>query len=216
MNEVKRYVNTVERHLRLDRATRLRVMNDLASDLQSRLDAGETLADIQADLGGARTLADTLNHEFADHRNTASPWRWVFLLLAVFLILVLAVNGLTPGNNAVSVGVIGGADGPTAIFVSAPTTALDVLSAVCWPVTLVGGYFLLGPARGGSRKRLLVPLILGGGSFLVQIAWFFTSVWGMGGNLSALLPLWAGTLARSGAWLSGWLLWQAVRTWRRR
>ena len=35
MNEVKRYVNTVERHLRLDRTTRLRVMNDLASDLQA-------------------------------------------------------------------------------------------------------------------------------------------------------------------------------------
>ena len=61
MNEVKRYVNTVERHLHLDRSTRLRVMNDLASDLQSRLDAGETLADIQADLGDARTLAETLN-----------------------------------------------------------------------------------------------------------------------------------------------------------
>ena len=40
MNEMKRYVNTVERCLRLDPATRLRVMNDLASDLQSRLEAG--------------------------------------------------------------------------------------------------------------------------------------------------------------------------------
>ena len=91
MNEIKRYVNTVERHLHLDRATRLRVMNDLAGDLQSRLEAGESLAEIQAELGDARTLADTLNREFADHRDSASPWRWAFLALAVFLVLVLAV-----------------------------------------------------------------------------------------------------------------------------
>lgn len=215
MNEVKRYVNTVERHLRLDRATRLRVMNDLASDLQSRLDAGETLADIQADLGDARTLADTLNREFADHRDNASPWRWAFLVLAIFLVLVIAVNGMTAQSNSASIGIIGGADGPTAIFVSVQYTVLDILYTVSWPVTLVGGYFLLGPARRGSHKRLLVPLVLGGASFLVQIAWIVYSVWQMEGGILVLLPLWVGIFVRSGIWLSGWLLWRSVRAWRR-
>ena len=215
MNEVKRYVNTVERHLRLDRTTRLRVMNDLASDLQSRLDAGETLADIQADLGDARTLAGTLNQEFADHRDHASPWRWVFLALAVFLVLVFAVNGMTAQTNAASIGIIGGADGPTAIFVSVEHTALDILYTISWPVTLAGGYFLLGPARRGSHRRLVVPLILGGVSALVQIAWLFCSVWQISGDILALLPLWVGAFARSGIWLSGWLLWQTARAWRR-
>lgn len=215
MNEVKRYVNTVERHLRLDRTTRLRVMNDLASDLQSRLDAGETLADIQADLGDARTLADTLNREFADHRDNASPWRWAFLALAIFLVLVIAVNGMTAQSNSASIGIIGGADGPTAIFVSVQYTVLDILYTVSWPVTLVGGYFLLGPARRGSHKRLLVPLVLGGASFLVQIAWIVYSVWQMEGGILVLLPLWVGIFVRSGIWLSGWLLWRSVRAWRR-
>lgn len=215
MNEVKRYVNTVERYLHLDRTTRLRVMNDLASDLQSRLDAGETLADIQADLGDARTLADTLNREFADHRDKASPWRWAFLALAIFLMLVLAVNGMTAQTNAASIGIIGGADGPTAIFVSVQYTALDLLYTVSWPVTLVGGYFLLGPARRGPRTRLLVPLVLGGISLLVQLAWFLCSVWQMSGSILVLLPLWVGAFVRSGIWLSGWLLWRTVRAWRR-
>lgn len=215
MNEVKRYVNTVGRHLRLDRTTRLRVMNDLASDLQSRLDAGESLADIQDDLGDARTLADTLNREFVDHRDNASPWRWAFLVLAIFLVLVIAVNGMTAQSNSASIGIIGGADGPTAIFVSVQYTVLDILYTVSWPVTLLGGYLLLGPARRGSHKRILVPLVLGGLSFLVQIVWAVYSVWQMEGGILVLLPLWIGIFVRSGIWLSGWLLWRSVRAWRR-
>lgn len=216
MNEVKRYVNTVERHLRLDRTTRLRVMNDLASDLQSRLDAGETLADIQAELGDARTLADTLNREFADHRENASPWRWAFLVLAVFLALVFVVGGMTARQEAASIGIIGGADGPTAIYVSVQYTFLDTLYALSWLATLIGGYCLLGPARRGSRRRLLVPMVLCGASVLVQLAWFFRTVWQFGGSITVLLPLWGSALVRSGIWLSGWLLWRAVRDWRRR
>mgnify|MGYP005763467891 FL=1 len=79
MNEIKRYVNRVEWNLRLDWPTRVRVMNDLASDLQSRLEAGETLADIRADLGGPEQLAATLNEAFADHRDPAPRWRWWLL-----------------------------------------------------------------------------------------------------------------------------------------
>ena len=56
MNEMKRYVNTVERCLRLDPATRLRVMNDLASDLQSRLEAGETMEQIRRGTGRPGTV----------------------------------------------------------------------------------------------------------------------------------------------------------------
>lgn len=216
MNEIKRYVNTVERHLHLDRATRLRVMNDLDSDLQSRLEAGESLAEIQAELGDARTLADTLNREFADHRDNASPWRWAFLALAVFLVLVLAVQALTVRQTYATIGVIGGADGPTAIFVATQRTLIDDLHGIFWPVTLVGGYCLFGPARRGSRRRLFVPMVLCGAALLVQIVWFFCSVWAIGGDISFLLPLWGGTFVRSGIWLSGWLLWRTVHEWRRR
>ena len=79
MNEMKRYVNTVERCLRLDPATRLRVMNDLASDLQSRLEAGETMEQIRAELGGPEQLAAALEAEFAAHRDPAPRWRWWLL-----------------------------------------------------------------------------------------------------------------------------------------
>lgn len=216
MNEVKRYVNTVERHLHLDRTTRLRVMNDLASDLQSRLEAGETLADIQADLGDARTLAETLNQEFADHRDNASPWRWAFLALAVFLALVFAVNGLTARQQAATIGIIGGADGPTAIFVTTDYSFLNGLRDFSWLLTLVGGYWLLGPARRGPRKRLLVPLILCGGAFLVQLVCIFQYMGSVGGDTLTMIRFLVSAVAVNGIWLSGLLLWQAVRAWRSR
>lgn len=214
MNEVKRYVNTVERHLHLDRSTRLRVMNDLASDLQSRLDAGETLADIQADLGDARTLAETLNREFSDHRDNASPWRWAFLVLAIFLALVFAVSGLTARREAASIGIIGGADGPTAIYVAGSFGGLDTLHTLSWLAALVGGYWLLGPARRGSRKRLLVPVILEGVSLVIQLLWLVVHMAGIGTGI--FLYLWGSTLVRSGIWLSVGLLCWAIHDWRRR
>lgn len=216
MNEVKRYVNTVERHLRLDRRTRLRVMNDLASDLQSRLDAGETLEDIRADLGDARTLAETLNREFADHRDNASPWRWAFLVLAIFLALVFAVNGLSARQEAASIGIIGGADGPTAIYVTTQYSLMSGLRDLAWPVTLVGGYWLLGPARRGSRKRLLVPMILCGVACLLQLICIVGSMSSVGGDPLTMLRFLVSNVAVSGIWLSGLLLWQAMRAWRRR
>lgn len=214
MNEVKRYVNTVERHLRLDRSTRLRVMNDLASDLQSRLDAGETLADIQADLGDARTLAETLNREFSDHRDNASPWRWAFLVLAIFLALVFAVSGLTSRQEAASIGIIGGDDGPTAIYVADSFGGLDTLHTLSWLAALVGGYWLLGPARRGSRKRLLVPVILEGVSLVIQLLWLVVHMAGIGTGV--FLYLWGSTLVRSGIWLSVGLLCWTIHDWRRR
>lgn len=214
MNEVKRYVNTVERHLHLDRSTRLRVMNDLASDLQSRLDAGETLADIQADLGDARTLAETLNREFSDHRDNASPWRWAFLVLAIFLALVFAVSGLTSRQEAASIGIIGGADGPTAIYVADSFGGLDTLHTLSWLAALVGGYWLLGPARRGSRKRLLVPVILEGVSLVIQLLWLVVHMAGIGTGV--FLYLWGSTLVRSGIWLSVGLLCWTTHDWRRR
>lgn len=214
MNEVKRYVNTVERHLRLDRSTRLRVMNDLASDLQSRLDAGETLADIQADLGDARTLAETLNQEFSDHRDNASPWRWAFLVLAIFLALVFAVSGLTVRQEAASIGIIGGTDGPTAIYVADSFGWLDTLHTLSWLVALLGGYWLLGPARRGSRKRLLVPVILEGASLVIQLLWLVVHMAGIGTGV--FLYLWGSALVRSGIWLSVGLLCWTIHDWRRR
>lgn len=62
-----------------------------------------------------------------DNRGRKNPWRFGFLALALvgfwelaggyILMLILRISTVLP-MNASSVGVIGGADGPTAIFVT--------------------------------------------------------------------------------------------------
>ncbi len=94
MNDVKRYMAAIERHLRMDRKTRARVMADLASDFQNRRDAGQTDAEIMAELGMPEQAAAEFNAAFAadapaSGRAWGRPgrWRWLFLALAVLALL---------------------------------------------------------------------------------------------------------------------------------
>ena len=146
MNAIKQYVNAVERRLRLDRQTKLRVMNDLASDLQSRLDAGETLAEIEADLGSPAELAANLNAAFPEHQRPASPWRWLFAAAAALLALWMALASM-PAQTS---GIIGGADGPTAIVVTASGPDFSLFGLFC---ALAAAFLYLGWCRCGRPRR---------------------------------------------------------------
>lgn len=76
-----------------------------------------------------------------------SPWRFVcligagiaFLLMMWDLFIDTLISGILTGANE-SVGIIGGADGPTAIFVTTTTTGQD------WEFILFAGIFILGLA----------------------------------------------------------------------
>jgi Na+-transporting methylmalonyl-CoA/oxaloacetate decarboxylase beta subunit len=76
-----------------------------------------------------------------------SPWRFVclgaaaiaFLLMMWDLFIGTLISGILTGANE-SVGIIGGADGPTAIFVTTTTTGPD------WEFILFAGIFILGLA----------------------------------------------------------------------
>ena len=156
MNVIKQYVNAVERRLRLDRQTKLRVMNDLASDLQSRLDAGETLAEIEADLGSPAELAANLNAAFPEHQRPASPWRWLFAAAAALLALWMALASM-PAQTS---GIIGGADGPTAIVVTASGPDFSLFGLFC---ALAAAFLYLGWCRCGRPRRY--------GAAIARFAW---------------------------------------------
>ena len=162
MNPIKRYVNTVERHLRMDRHTRLRIMHDLGSEIQTRLEQGEPPEAIMAELGPAEAVAESFNREFAAPPKK-SGWRWLLLACAGVAALAAAAmqwveRMLTAA--AISVGVIGGADGPTAIFVTGGIGAGGVFTGWQWqewlPVALgcLAGFLLLqwpGAVKGAKR-----------------------------------------------------------------
>ena len=81
-----------------------------------------------------------------------SPWRFLFLALAVIgflltLLRLLPLLGLTPSPAEVaSIAIIGGADGPTAVYM----TGFSFVNWL-WPIllTLGGliGFYLLGHIR---------------------------------------------------------------------
>ena len=153
---VKQYMNAIERALRVDWKTRVRIMNDLGSDFQSRRDAGQTDEQIMAELGSPKAVAAEFNAAFAEeHGPYQSPLRWVWLALAVLLPLAANWTGLQPAE-ASSIGIIGGADGPTAIFVTARFGWSDVLP---WAVGFLALFLLAGWCR-KSRGRLWLPLLL--------------------------------------------------------
>lgn len=136
--KMKKYCNTVERRLNLPRDVKARVMNDFTSSIAARREAGEEDEAIFAELGTPREAAALLNEQMKEYAYRKSSWRWAGLAVAILGGLMIAYNGvvglLTHVLNAAinsnsSVGIIGGADGPVAIFV---TTNLSMEGLLVW------------------------------------------------------------------------------------
>ena len=124
---MKKYIKAVRRRLNLPKDVKERVMTDFASSIAARQEAGETDEQIIAELGTPKEAAAVLNEQMKEYAYRKSPWRWAALAAAILGGLLLLYNGvvgllahmLTEAINAsASVGIIGGADGPTAIFVT--------------------------------------------------------------------------------------------------
>lgn len=137
---LKKYRKAIARRLNMPKDVKDRVMNDFMSSIQGRREAGQTDAQILAELGCAKKAAAELNEQMKDYTFVKSPWRWACLAIIVGCVISLIFGGvigwLTYAFNAAvaqSVGIIGGADGPTAVFV---TTSPDYLWYQ-WGITLL-------------------------------------------------------------------------------
>ena len=124
-NTMKKYLASIARRLNMPKDVKERVMNDFQSSIRGRLEAGQTEQEVFAELGAPKKAAAELNEQMKDYTYIKSPWRWVCLAVIIGCILSLTLGG-TLGvlmhifNAALtdSVGIIGGADGPTAIFIT--------------------------------------------------------------------------------------------------
>ncbi len=142
----ERYLRSVKHRLNLPKEIRNRVMADFESDIDARLEAGATMETVQEELGSPKKAAADLTEQMKEYAFRKSPWRYLFLALSVLsggwlifyaallrfgmLLNTLSITGYPV--PAASIGIIGGADGPTAIFVTGGVSAgLD------WDVVLV-------------------------------------------------------------------------------
>ena len=159
--KMKRYMTAIERRLNLPRDVRARVMTDLQSSVAARREAGQTDEEIFADLGAPETVAAELNEQMKEYAYRKSKWRWAALAGAVLAAVMLVFKGITglmvwllnvSVNESNSLGIIGGADGPTAIFVTAAPRGYDWL---LWALVLVMcglGWWRLNRCRSGDSE----------------------------------------------------------------
>jgi len=122
-------------------------VHDLISSIEGRREAGQTDEDIRAELGTPAKAAAELNEQMKDYTFRKSPWRWVCLTVAVcsgvtllFGGVMAVITSLLQASLSASIGIIGGADGPTAIFVTAsPDSGIGATAIVI--VLLIGSIY---------------------------------------------------------------------------
>ena len=124
----EKYLRAVRRRLNMPQDLKNRVMTDFVSSIEARKEDGQNEEAIWKELGTPKQAAAELNEQMQEYTYKKSPWRWACLALAAFSGLCLAYKGfagllLVLFNKAYnsSIGIIGGADGPTAIFVTTST-----------------------------------------------------------------------------------------------
>ena len=133
--KMNRYLKSVARKLELPKELRDRVMADFTSSVEARKEQGKTDEEIFEELGTPRVAARELNEQMKEYTYRKSPWRYLFAAIGVYgaveilrilwsgiLFLILNGNGFF-SPEASSIGIIGGADGPTAVFVTTSVAA---------------------------------------------------------------------------------------------
>lgn len=128
--KIKRYVTEIERALRMPLKTKARINHDLATEIQLLKEQGLTADEIIAQMGTPEEVAGRFNEEMAQDGGHSGRGRKVFCLLVGALALLAAVlaarfewmNGRL--FDSAGVMVIGGADGPTSIFIAGKISSI--------------------------------------------------------------------------------------------
>ena len=140
----EKYLRAVRRRLNMPKALKDRVIADFLSSIEARKEVGQQEAEILSEFGTPKQAAGELNTQMKEYTYRKSPWRWACLGVSMLCALCLSYNGLrflllqlfNTVNNA-SIGIIGGADGPTSIFITTSDTPTP--AAGIYALALVAG-----------------------------------------------------------------------------
>ena len=143
---IRAYLKQVSRNLKLSRDLKQRICSDLSTTIALKLEVGIPEETILQELGRPEDVAADFNVQMAENRPSKSPLRFLCLAAAVFSALVLIgklvlhflvtdfFNGMTH-----SIGIIGGADGPTSVFVSTTVSERFDGGLFFWLFVLIAG-----------------------------------------------------------------------------
>ena len=154
--KIEKYLKAVSHRLNLPKKVKERVMSEFVSSVRARQEAGQSDEQILMDLGSPEKVAAELNEQMKEFAYRKSPWRYLFAGMAAYgaaKILKLLLGQLLywfmqipVRQETASIGVIGGADGPTAVFVTS-STATEHIVAVVLLVVGIWGFFRLRHCR---------------------------------------------------------------------
>lgn len=143
---IKKYLRAVRRRLNLPRELKERRISDLSTTISARLEQGQSWETIRGSLGTPKALAAESMEQMGEFACRKSPWRFLFLAAAVYGGLELLGNLcagvlyllLCAPSRSASLGIIGGADGPTAVFVTTPGWTRMLLPVLLIVVGILG------------------------------------------------------------------------------
>ena len=209
--QMRQYLRQIGRQLEVTGTLRERILSDLENDIRAGLEQGETMDKIRARMGTPEEIGKRFSEELGTDRKLS--WIWLpragLLMSAAVLVIFVLWNLLTgwfypktSGGEAEAVSIIGGADGPTSIYLAGqiggswtePWNVILLLVAVflaCGAVCLAAGQkrrnaaalilavLAAAAALGGGILGWLSPdgigLYLAGG---VQNLWFWAGAAG--------------------------------------
>lgn len=154
---IRKYLRRILRSLRLPGSIKQRIYSDLKTSIQAKAEAGMSDQEIIASMGSPNEVAAEFHEQMPDCCYHKHPLRFVCLFISIFSFLALLIKLFLNAflswlmNSESSIGIIGGADGPTSIFVA--TVVRDGISPeyILYPLLILLG--LLGYYRFSRRKR---------------------------------------------------------------
>ena len=177
--KIKKYVNSLEKNLRLPLKMKARINGDIGTEIHLKLEEGKTVDEVLAEMGSPEKVAERFNDEFSDYRIRKSPVRFIFLFLIVLIVLGAVQYGMNLWQISRKMAkietLIGGADGPESIFVAG--TAVGNGSNAGYWLTAAGlvlgclaGYFLASCGKNGEKKQYILYAAISAAGLILSIA----------------------------------------------
>ncbi len=134
---LNQYLEEIMRRLALPKATKKRIRQDLEQDIQSAIEHGETLEQAIQRIGRPEDVARDFNESLAAPAASLSGKQKAAKVFLIIVIVLCSLSLISTGMGFLfyflfsmnqNIGIIGGADGPTAIFVTASFSPIDAVS----------------------------------------------------------------------------------------
>ena len=156
----KQYLKAVSAALRrsgMAGKTRKRLIADLTSDFSARLERGESAGEIIGSMGPPEQLAEEFLAENGGASVRTRPQKILFFFGVLSAVLTAVWGKFRLGREsrnaaASSVGIIGGADGPTSILIQSSPGPWTYLSFGLFAAACAACFFLYARSRRGLRK----------------------------------------------------------------